>query len=250
MQAGDLPGPAPSSRRPCDDCRRTGRTTLGLCLVCNGTGLRRATLREQRTDGWDEYVEAPIAEAVVPQLSAGHDPASEYRRLSASIARIQRTLDQKAGRDVVLPFQWEMERARYEREGSYAELRRALSVLHDRSPHVYAVIRRVYTIRLVDLSSRDRLMEEMGVQFLAREMTDIRVPPWLEQADQERRNDTIESLAARGMTAGAIARRLKLPKDKVRRVLRRSQQRQQRPQNVVQSVASGSPREGFEVPAP
>lgn len=232
ISLGDMSGPAPSSRRPCDDCRRTGFTTHGLCLVCNGTGLRRATLREQRTDGWDEYVEAPVADAVVPQLSAGHDRLAEIRRLDASISKIQRTLDAKAGKHVEEAFSWERMRAAYERAGSYKELRRCLGDLRHRWPEGYAVVRRVYTIRLNTLSSRERTIEDMCVRWLAQEMKDVRVPPWVEQYASEQRNDTIESLHAQGLTPGVIARRLRIPKEKVRNVLRKREQR--RPKGVLE----------------
>lgn len=242
MAPQDLPGPAASSRRPCDDCRGRGNLPSGhRCPVCEGEGWRKATVREQRRDGWDEYVEAPVAEAVQPQLSAGTDRAAEIRRLDASIARIQRTLDQKAGRDVVLPFQWEALQAHYERSGSYAELRRALGVLRAKAPDVYAAVRRRYVIQIVEPTRHDRALEAVGVAFLASEMKHIRVPAWLEQEEGRRRNETIESLAAQGMTAGAIGRRLKLPKDRVRQALRKLQQRRERPPGPVESGASGSP---------
>lgn len=238
IQMGDMSGPAPSSRRPCDDCRKTGKTTAGICLVCNGTGLRRATMREQRTDGWDEYVEAPVSEAVVPQLSAGIDRASEIRRLDASIARIQRTLDAKDGKQVDEAYGWERLRSAYEREGSYGELRRCLGELRKLWPAGYSTVRRIYTIRLVELSPHDRAVEELAVTWLAREMRHIRVPHWVEQEASTRRNDTIETLAAQGMGAGAIARRLKLSKEKVRSVLRKRDQR--RPDGECPSDAPAS----------
>lgn len=241
IKSQDLPGPAPSTRRPCDDCKGTGRTTRGLCLVCDGAGRRRATLREQRQDGWDEYVEAPVAEAVVPQLSAGVDRAAEIRRLDSSIARIQRTLDAKDGKMVEEAFPWEAARAAYERAGSYAELRRCLAELRLKAPDVYAAIRRLYTLALSPPTRHEKALEAVGVSFLAQAMRHVNVPPWIEQEAGESRNETIETLAAEGMTAGQIGRRLRIPKEKVRQVLRKAEQKARRPLDPVESVVSGSP---------
>lgn len=203
LRLASLPGPAPSRNVPCDYCRRRGRvkqrTGTRLCPVCDGRGWRGKRSHEP---AWDEYVELPVADAVLlPTMS------------------IPPTADPvKAGQS----YGWERQVSSYRRHGSYRELERALSLLRGQWPAGYATIRAIY-LRDVTVALRgvDRGREQRAVTLLAAEMRGrIRVPPWvMEEASRDRR-DSAHSLRAQGIKPGAIARILGISREKVKRLLK------------------------------
>lgn len=219
VDLGDEPGPAPARRVPCEACERQGWVRGRLCLLCDGRGWRR---RLNGESAWDEYLELPVAEAVEPQLFSGTDHAAEIRRLDASIRRIQQTLRAKAGViDRRERFGWEHAREQQERHGSYGELRVQLVRLRSTlEPAWLAVFRTHLSSIEVQLSERDRVYEDVGVDWLQREMRTLKVPPWLLEYEGGRRRQSVAALAERGLQPGAIARRTGIPKQKVRRILR------------------------------
>lgn len=220
---GDLPGPAPSSQAPCTWCRRRGWVTRKdwgryPCPVCLGEGWRR---RRPDEPEWDRYVGVPLEDLRVTRTGS-HDPHQEELRLTASIERIQRVLDEKEGRSDHERFGWERSKAAYDRYGSYKRLRRALIRLHNTFPEAYAAIRRVYVLDVVHLTPHDLALEEEGVRWIAENIGgDVRVPPWVQQQMAVDRREDVHELAGQGWTAGRIARHLKIPKEKVRRILKR-----------------------------
>lgn len=198
-------GPAPSSYVPCETCRRRGevRNRRGwvLCLVCDGTGWKR---RESEPP-WDAYVELPL------------DEANELPRATTP-PRLGETGDRGEA--------WEALRARYDRHGSYRELRRQLDWLSLVHPRRYLLVRRLlvdHEPRSIDRATGVEL--RIGVVLIARRMPTVRVPGWLIEKGNERENRTIEGLAAAGMTPGQIARALGLSRESVKRKLRKKKQR-------------------------
>jgi len=193
-------GPSPSRYVPCESCRSTGelrvRGGYQLCLICDGQGWKR---REQEP-AWDAYLGLPLEEAatlpqaIVPAPADG-EPDS---------------------------FAWERLRRRYDRHGSYAELRRQLDRLGHEHPRRARLVRAV----LVEheprrLDRHGRLDVELGVVWIALRMRSVRVPAWLvERTAAEKRIETIGELAALGIGPGEIARRLGTSKHAVQRKLR------------------------------
>jgi len=124
---------------------------------------------------------------------------------------------------------WEALRARYDRHGSYRELRRQLDWLSIEHPRRYLLVRRI----LVDHEPRelDRasgLELRIGVVMIARRMRSVRVPSWLIERGNQRRNRTIEEMAAEGMRPAQIARVIGLSADAVKQKLRKKNQRERR----------------------
>jgi DNA-binding CsgD family transcriptional regulator len=69
-------------------------------------------------------------------------------------------------------------------------------------------------------SESDWFYLQAAEEWLARTMRGpIRVPAWLQEYSTEARQRSVGELAAEGLTAGQIARILRLPKQKVRRLL-------------------------------
>jgi hypothetical protein len=219
------PGPAPGRRVPCDYCRRAGRVRVvrgsRICPVCDGSGWRtRRGPRDKPThpayeEPWDEYTEQPVAGA------AQHPPAMSSHLIDRTLERIERAQALREGDDSSERFGWERERIVYDRKGSYNELRRALRVLHRKWPPGYLQVRRVYLRGLAfEETNDDRLYLQAAEEWLARLMRGpIRVPPWLQEHSTETRQRSVDELAAEGLAAGQIARVLRLPKQKVRRLL-------------------------------
>jgi len=173
-----------------------------LCLVCDGAGWKRRT-RAEKVE-WDAYLELPVEQAVgLPTMPVGR------RRDDAALAAQE------------VAYGWERARRAHDRHGSYGELRRALSWLAVVEPERHALIRAV----LVDHEQRrlgrvEQAGLELGVIALALRMRTVRVPPWLiERSAAEERRESVEALAAAGLGAGEIARRLGLSKKAVRRRL-------------------------------
>lgn len=196
-------GPAPSRYVPCETCRRDGwvRARGGwiLCLVCDGRGWKR----RDGEPAWDAYLELPLVEAAdLPRESPGHKP------LPPEVYEKMHT--------------WERLVQTYDRHGSYAAVRRELDRLAYRRPRSHRLIVAV----LVEHEPRvlapvSQLALDLGVLDITLAVGKVRVPPWLiEQTAADERRDTIEVLAAAGMSAGLIARRMGMSKRAVQRRLR------------------------------
>jgi hypothetical protein len=219
-------GPAPGKRVPCDYCRRVGRVRVirgyRACPVCEGSGWRtRRGPRDKPThpgyeEPWDEYTEQPVAEAVQ------HPPAMTSYLVDRTLERIEREQSLRDGDDSSERYGWERERIAFDRRGSYNELRRALKLLHRKWPPGYLQVRRTYLRGLAfEQTNDDRLYLQAAEEWLARVMRGpIRVPPWLQERSTERRQRSVSELVAEGLTAGQIAKVLRVPKQKVRRLLR------------------------------
>ena len=207
-------GPSPSRYVPCETCRRRGevraRGGWTLCLVCDGIGWKR---RESGEQAWDAYIGLSLddanqlSRAVLPSRSTSVDP----------------------------PWPpWDPLRLRYDRHGSYRELRRQLDWLSLAHPRRYLLVRRI----LVDHEPRevDRqigLELRLGVVMIARRMRSVKVPGWLLERGNAEQNRTIETMAADGLAPSQIARELGLTREVVKRKLRKQNQRAKARANVV-----------------
>ena len=197
-------GPAPSHYVPCETCKRQGEVRVRggyqLCLICDGVGWRRRAPGDQE---WDAYIELPLAQA--SELPVPIAPkASPTPGVEESYA-------------------WERDRARYDRHGSYAELRLQLDRLGLARPRRYWLVRSVLVEHEpLQLDRPGQLDLDLGVIQLALWMRVVRVPGWLiERTQASKRMGTIAELAATGLRAGEIARLLGVPKETVVRKLRR-----------------------------
>lgn len=221
--SGSMPevpaGPSASRFVPCDFCLRNGRLKDGrLCPECRGEGWRTHRAGEKY---WDRYLEEPVDEAVAPtrQFTGTPDRAANIRRLDASIERIQRVLQLKEGKLDEDMFGWERMRAAYEDAGSYRELRKCLAVMEVESPRLRRVLRRRYEVNL--FFKDDEVKEHDAIFWLAMRMPKVVVPSWVMEEEAQKARDTVESLAAQGFGAGTIARKLRISKKKVRRILKK-----------------------------
>lgn len=195
-------GPAPSAYVPCETCRSSGEVRVrggwNLCLICDGIGWKR----REGEPAWDAYLGLSIAEAMeLPVEIAARAPAP-------------------AGDE---SFVWERLRRRYDRHGSYQELRRQLDRLSLTRPRRYWLVRAV----LVEHETRRlepgaRLELDLGVLEITMRMRTVKVPGWLiERTEAENRRESVGELAASGLGAGEIAKRLGMSKRVVLRKLKR-----------------------------
>jgi hypothetical protein len=194
-------GPALSRYLPCETCRSTGRVRgrggYLVCLVCGGTGEKR---REHGDLAWDAYMRLPLEEAVQLPQELGHR------------ARALEPLEEEA-------YAWERRRAQQDRQGSYAELRRQLDWLRGAHPPRHHLVVVVLVEQLPrEITPRAQLEVDLGVVSLALRMRVVRVPRWLREP--QRRVETVSTLAALGLQAGEIARKLGMTKKAVRRQLK------------------------------
>lgn len=196
-------GPAPSRYVPCETCRREGwvraRGGWMLCLVCDGNGWKR----RDGEPAWDAYLELPLIEAAdLPRESKGGKPIPPevYEKMHT----------------------WERLVQTYDRHGSYQAIRSALDRLSYARPRQHHLVVAV----LVEHEARElapvaQLALDLGVLAITLDVGKVRVPPWLiEQTAADERRATIEGLAAEGLSAGLIAKRLGLSKRAVQRRLR------------------------------
>lgn len=171
------------------------RSGWALCLLCDGTGWKR---RRADEEAWDAYLELPVAVAV---------------ELPIELAPAAAAADD-AG------FGWERARDAYDRHGSYKELRLQLRRLATASPRRHRLVQVVLVEHGdVKLDERARAELELGVVEIALGMRSLRVPRWL-MDEQPSMADDVAALAAAGMGAGEIARRLGMTKKAVRRKLK------------------------------
>jgi len=196
------PGPSPSRYVPCDTCRSTGwirkRGGYALCLVCDGQSWKR---RDRGEPAWDAYLQLPVEVAVSLPQAAPRPPVEQD--------------DSEPG------FTWERLREAYDRSGSYGELRRWLDWLSSASPHRYRLVRGVLVEQTVEpIGAHVERELDLGVMMIALRMRTVRVPRWVaERAHADERRAGIAELAAAGMAAGEIARRVGMSKRAVRRKL-------------------------------
>ena len=198
-------GPAPSRYVPCETCRRAGEVRVRggyqLCLLCDGRGWRR---RQAGDPEWDAYVELPVVEAAALPV-----PIAPRAPMPMGVEE---------------SYAWERDRRRYDRHGSYQELRTQLDRLGLVRPRRYWLVRTVLVEHQgVNLDSpAAQLQLDLGVVQLALWMRVLKVPGWLiERTKADERRETLDELAAAGLRAGEIARLLGVPKETVVRRLRR-----------------------------
>jgi len=192
-----------------------------ICPVCDGYGWRprrgptHLPSHPDYEQPWDEYVEAPVADA------EQHPHAMDEHVRERLIEQLDRDRQAREGDISTERYSWERERQTYDRKGSYPELRRSLDRLFRFWPMGYLQVRRTYLRGLgVELTPSDRLILEAAEEWIAREMRGpIRVPPWLEEHTGMVRQKSVAELARVGLSAGQIARALRIPKQKVKRLL-------------------------------
>jgi len=172
-----------------------------MCLVCDGRGEKR---RERHEEPWDAYVGMSVAEA------------NELPREPPLSPRFPDEVYEQT-------FTWERVCQVYDRHGSYRQVRTQLDWLSVAAPVRYWLVRSVvveHQPRELDAEMRAQL--ELGILMIARRIPNPRVPPWLlERSVAVTVRDSIGRLAADGFTAGEIAKRIGLPKEAVRRKLKR-----------------------------
>src|SRR4051812_17070405 len=198
-------GPAPSAYVPCDACSSRGeRRVVGgwvFCIICDGRGEKR---RSRSDEPWDAYVGMSVADAnELPREPTTSSPISDEMREQA--------------------YGWERVRDAYDRHGSYRQVRLQLDHLSLVAPLRFRLVRTViveHEQRELDATMHTQM--QLGVIQIARRIPNPRVPAWLiERSYAAERRNTIEALVADGFTAGEIAKRTGLPKEAVRRKLKR-----------------------------
>lgn len=181
-------------------------------------GRRGAQLPASHPDyeqPWDEYLETPVEDA-------SQNPGSMPSHLiDAALERIDHDRALREGDDSSERFGWERERSLYDRQGSYAELRHAIARMRVLWPSGHRQVQRVYFWGAqIQLSFDDGHLLDISEEWLARSMRGpVRVPPWLQEQQAERKERSVSELADDGMSAGEIAKALRIPKQKVRRLL-------------------------------
>lgn len=189
-----------------------------------GTGEWRP--RRAGEKAWDAYLEEPLEDALKPgwTISGARDTRAEIARLTASIDRIQRILDAKEGRIDHERFGWEIEREALDRTGSYQKLRKLLAELKLAHPDQWQAVMRRYDPGREGMpfapGIEEQRLADLGEAWIEERIGSIRLPPWILEWQADRRRNTIAGLAAQGYGAGAIAKRLRIPKKAVQRQLR------------------------------
>lgn len=112
-------------------------------------------------------------------------------------------------------FGWELAHREHLRRGSYRELERVLGLMAVEWPAGRHALKRFY-LDDVPVDVPEELLER-AVDWVASRMRSARVPPWL--VAPESPELTVKGLHARGLSAGAIARRLGIPKRRVKELL-------------------------------
>lgn len=193
-------GPVASKYVPCEPCARQGyivyKGQRRLCFTCNGTGTRRRRVRDEE---WCAYTELPLAEARALQQSA-------VVTRTSSVTDVEREQ----------AFAWERRKASYRRHGSYDELERALDRMRVGFPTGFYALTRRYQWGV----SVDEELEKRAIYWLAAQMHSIRVPRWVKDTSPVHPRELVLDLASRGLGAGQIAKRLQIPKNAVKRILR------------------------------
>lgn len=225
---GDVPGATATLEKvPCQACGGNG--TFGKrkrkCEVCKGDGTILV----------DPYTRKPLGTERAPTVRAA-DP----RRIDAELARLARDESIRRGRLLDDPFEWEANRQRYRRAGSYAALERALEALRGNEPDLHSLTMRVLVYGTVPRTEQMQPHLERAIAFLAKRMPpEIKVPKWVtaEPVQVERqwpagggtkrnaavsreRNATIIALRQEGMKQADIAERVGVSQRTVSSVLK------------------------------
>jgi ribosomal protein L37E len=220
----DVAGEAPTQPAPCKPCG--GQGTFGKrkrqCAACGGTGTVMV----------DPYTGETVSKGKGQRVKTA-DP----RRIDAELARLARDEAVRRGRLLDDPFQWEAERIRYRRHGSYAALERALEGLRANEPDLYSLTMRVLVYQSTPRSPEVEGPLGLALRWLDRRMPpEIRVPRWVTQgpkADRDwpkhrgrdtrparkARNEQIIRLAQEGVPRARIAEEMMVSQATVSRVL-------------------------------
>lgn len=203
------PGKSASRRVPCTFCLRSGSVDGRTCPVCDGHKWRLSRAGDEK---WDEYTETKI----VPE---GKGSMPSYV-MDAEIARLEAEEATRAGKIDHESYGWERARARQERLGSFREVRLHLQRLGRDHPDLHTAVRQKYVLDF-PVHGIDHDMAELGVALIANRMKHVRVPPWEENAEAQRKERTVRELVAQGWNASRIARELRLSKEKVKRMIKK-----------------------------
>lgn len=173
-----------------------------LCRPCGGTGNVRERAKKgaapvdvpcEKCEGAgrylvDAYTGRKEGEVNTGNLFNGSERAAHEAAVVAQIDRLKKQTapPKSSDADIIAettPFQWERERERYFKAGSYHELDEALEWLNGKSPQARALIEWVYVSGALELGClADSILTsaELAVELLADRMPDpIRVPHWL-----------------------------------------------------------------------
>lgn len=178
---GALPGEKATVRETCSACAGEGttptRTGPEPCKRCDAKG---SYLVDAYT-GFRSRDEGPW------KGMAKMTEVEKRRQSDATIARmVAQTAPPKSERDLIeeanlSPEPWERSREAHHRHGSYRELTLALEWLGDTAPAAWNLVRWVYELGMVRVTSEPLLARALfGVDLVAVRLPDpIRVPPWL-----------------------------------------------------------------------
>jgi hypothetical protein len=195
VQGSAVRGEVSSSRFVCGRCGgrcvegrprrpRPGLLVWSVCSVCDGAGWVAG----------DAYTFGSVSSVAVARERVTGEAESlrlDRKRRDGELRRLERLAAARAG--LVDPGEaegWEVAKRRLWREGSYAELERALVALRAVDELDWLAVMAVFgpdaELRQVGAGVEARV--ERAVAWLAAAMPDrIRVPPHLEQLDQARR---------------------------------------------------------------
>lgn len=218
---GAVDGPAASRKVPCLFCKQTGRIGLFACARCGGSGMRPARKADVVAgNAWDEYVEAPLAEARTPlrRITGTIDLRADIARIDHELRKLK--VDEYARAGIVADEErWVVRQSRLEREGSYAELRRALDRLERLCPRLRWALRIVYESQLaVELPFNIDVLESLAVAFLCLHMRgQVRIPHAYEEEHAAEKRRSIDELLDEGWKPSRIARVLGVTEKAVKR---------------------------------
>lgn len=209
LDMGTPPGLAVSRHVPCETCGSRGRMTGSKpcaacppqfretnkaakhggctpCLVCDGTGWRRARKKELEDNPWDSYAGVPLA---TPEAAAPKKRWEEMQDLERRLAHTRRLLALWEGLDTVEEG-WEEVRKAMWRSGSYKELTVAMHKQAQITPRRVSVFWHVIVLdEPVTVSTTIGVELVRTVQMLADRMPKpIKVPRHLLERDAVRRD--------------------------------------------------------------
>lgn len=219
MRLGDIPGETPSAWKECPSCG--GRGTFGKahrqCAACAGRGNVKV----------DQYTAEQVG------TSESKISSAKPSRIDAELRALARNEAMRRGYHIDDPFAWEFQRRRYEKSGSYAELRGALRALQREHENAYLLVLRCIVHRAAEPSHAAEAVLDEAVQWIADYIPGgIRVPRWVTAETprpgkgrwangftQERRNAEILRLYRDGMTHAEIGRDFGLTRRAVGKVI-------------------------------
>ena len=232
-------GPAPSRRVPCG-CTPRQLPALTSCLLCGGTKWRLpvAGFAPDR-ERFDEYVydpkenakpltidtvdyDAPLRvqmRALHEEVRTGKTRFMSERELDASLDRLAADERSRAGDIDHEAFGWERAREAQDRNGSYAELRRALAELENFSEPLFRATLKAPRYPVSDHAELPPATA-LGVRVVARGIKgEVRVPSWLDGPLRQFREGSVADLYALGVKPNQIAKRLGIRRDKCLRII-------------------------------